>query len=150
MEKITKREMYEAIICFGSTGKFEFDREEKTFTVSMESLMDFAEHEIELLDKKATKAKEHAAKKRAENDELTNIICGVMSTTDFESIPDIAARIEGEDVTIGKVQYRLTQLVKNGAAEKQEITIPATENSKTRKIQGYKLTLAEDIVADVE
>ena len=62
-----------------------------------------------------------------------------MSTEDFEPIADIAARIEGEDVTVAKVTYRLTQLVKNGEAEKQELTIPGGEGQKARKVQGYKL-----------
>ena len=62
-----------------------------------------------------------------------------MSTEEFEPIADIAARIEGEDVTVAKVTYRLTQLVKNGEAEKTELTIPGSEGSKARKVQGYKL-----------
>ena len=62
-----------------------------------------------------------------------------MSTEDFEPIAEIAARIEGEDVTVAKVTYRLTSLVKAGEAEKSELTIPATENSKARKVQGYRL-----------
>ena len=49
------------------------------------------------------------------------------------------ARIEGEDVTVAKVTYRLTQLVKNGEAEKTELTIPGAEGQKARKVQGYKL-----------
>ena len=45
----------------------------------------------------------------------------------------------GEDVTVAKVSYRLTQLTKAGKAEKQQITVEGKENQKPRKIMGYKL-----------
>lgn len=139
MEKITKREMYEALINLATTGNLEYDGVEGVVTVTGDALKAFAENEIALLDKKAVKAKERAAQKRAEGDELTDAVRAVMSTEDFEPIAEIAARIEGEDVTVAKVTYRLTQLVKNGEAEKQELTIPGAEGQKARKVQGYKL-----------
>jgi recombination protein RecA len=53
--------------------------------------------------------------------------------------PDIAAKIEGEDVTVHKVSYRLTQLVKSGVAVKEDVKIPGWEGQKARKIAGYRL-----------
>ena len=139
MEKITKREMYEALINLATTGELTYETVEGVVTVTGDALKTFAENEIALLDKKAVKAKERAAQKRAEGDELTDIVRGAMSTETFEPIAEIAARIEGEDVTVAKVTYRLTQLVKNGEAEKQELTIAGGEGQKSRKVQGYKL-----------
>ena len=139
MEKMTKRNVYEALINLANTGNLVYASDEGDITITGEALIAFAENEIALLDKKAVKAKERAAQKRAEGDELTDAVRAVMSTEDFEPISEIAARIEGEDVTVAKVTYRLTQLVKNGEAEKTELTIPATEGSKARKVQGYKL-----------
>ena len=137
MEKITKREMFEAIKGLAESGALHMvDFNE---AISDEAVAEFCANEIALLDKKAVKAKERAAQKRAEGDELTDAVRAAMSTEDFEPIAEIAARIEGEDVTVAKVTYRLTQLVKNGEAEKTELTIPATEGSKARKVQGYKL-----------
>ena len=137
MEKITKREMFEAIKGLAESGALHMaDFNE---AISDEAVADFCANEIALLDKKAAKAKERAATKRAEGDELTGAVRAAMSTEDFEPIADIAARIEGEDVTVAKVTYRLTQLVKNGEAEKQELTIPGAEGQKARKVQGYKL-----------
>jgi hypothetical protein len=130
MEKITKREMFEAIVEAAKGAEFKF---------TAEDVITFAENEIALLDKKAVKAKERAATKKAEADELTAVVRQVMSTEDFEPIAEIAARIEGEDVTVAKVTYRLTQLVKSGEAEKQELTIPGGEGVKARKVQGYRL-----------
>ena len=139
MEKMTKRNVYEALINLAKTGELTYVEGDTEVVVTGEALIAFAENEIALLDKKAVKAKERAASKRAEGDELTAAVKAVMSTEDFEPIAEIAARIEGEDVTVAKVTYRLTQLVKNGEAEKSELTIPATEGSKARKVQGYKL-----------
>ena len=139
MEKMTKRNVYEALINYANGGAMAYAADEGDVVVTAEALAAFAENEIALLDKKAIKAKERAASKRAEGDELTAVVRQVMSTEDFEPIADIAARIEGEDVTVAKVTYRLTQLVKNGEAEKQELTIPGAEGQKARKVQGYKL-----------
>ena len=135
MEKMTKRNVYEALINYATSGVMAYDGNE----VTAEALAAFAENEIALLDKKAAKAKERAATKKAEGDELTDAVRAAMSTETFEPIAEIAARIEGEDVTVAKVTYRLTQLVKNGEAEKQELTIPGAEGQKARKVQGYKL-----------
>ena len=139
MEKMTKRNVYEALINFANGGHMSYIEGDAEVVVTAEVLAAFAENEIALLDKKAIKAKERAATKRAEGDELTGAVRAAMSTEEFEPIADIAARIEGEDVTVAKVTYRLTQLVKNGEAEKQELTIPGSEGQKARKVQGYKL-----------
>jgi crotonobetainyl-CoA:carnitine CoA-transferase CaiB-like acyl-CoA transferase len=129
MEKITKREMFEAIIALATGGEMKYEAE---------AFVNFCENEIALLDKKAAKAKERAATKKAEGDELTDAVRAAMSAEEFEPIADIAARIEGEDVTVAKVQYRLTQLVKNGEAEKEQITVPGGEGQKARKIMAYR------------
>lgn len=122
MTKMTKREILTAIM---------------NGTVDEAVKVEFCEKEIALLDSKAEKAKARAAAKRAEGDELTEAVASVL-TEDFAPIAEIAAMIEGEDVTPAKVAYRLNALVKDGRAEKAELTIPATEGSKARKVQGYR------------
>lgn len=129
MEKVTKREMFEAIKEAVATGEWAYDEDVVTA---------FCDKEIGLLDKKAAKAKEAAAKKRAEGDELMEAVKACLGD-EFEPISEIAGRIEGEDVTVSKVTYRLTQLVKNGIAEKQEITVAGVDGGKARKVMGYKL-----------
>ena len=111
----------------------------ETYSEAEYRIVEFCENEIALLDKKAAKAKETAAKKRAAGDNLTDAVRAVLSKEEFEPIADIAARIEGEDVTVSKVTYRLTQLVKNGEAEKAEVEIAGGEGQKKRKIMGYRL-----------
>ena len=133
MATLPKRSVYEALLQMVETG---------TLAITEDELKTFCENEIALLDKKAEKAKERAATKRAEGDALTDAVRGAL-TGEFEPIADIATRIEGEDVTVAKVQYRLGQLVKAGEAEKEQITVPGSEGQKARKIMGYRMASAE-------
>ena len=129
MEKITKREMYEAIIEAVEKGEWKFNPED---------VIDFCKNEISLLDKKAAKAKETAAKKKVENDTLTDMVYEVL-TDEFQPIADIAAKIDNPDITVAKITYRLRVLVERGMAEKEQISIPAvSEGSKARKIMAYR------------
>ena len=135
MEKVTARERFEEIIDLvklaqeNSFEGFDFD-----------GMVAFAEKEIGKLDKKAAKAKETAAAKKAEGDALTAIVLDCLSD-EVEAIAVIAERVaaqEGcEDVTLGKVQYRLGALAREGKAVKGEVVIPATETSKKRTVSGY-------------
>jgi hypothetical protein len=120
--KITKKEMYTTIMNLLSDN---------------DAIVAFCEHEIELLDKKAVKAKETAAKKKAAGDELTDAVASVLND-EFQTIADVTAQIEGEDVTNAKVQYRLNALVKAGAAEKAEVTLEGTDGKKARKVVAYR------------
>ena len=107
-------------------------------------LIDFCEAQITQLDKKAAKAKDAAAKKKDETDTLCDAIVAVL-TDELTSIPDITEKVEGEDITLGKVQYRLNKLVGLGLAEKGDITIPGGEGVKTRKVVGFKLPSSTDV-----
>ena len=147
MENITKKAMYGALVNFANGGELIAQTKDGEVAVTMDQLKAFAEKEIEHLDNKAAKAKETAAKKGAEADELQEAVAAALGT-EFEPIAVIAGRIEGEDVTVSKVTYRLTQLVKNGVAEKQEIAVPTGEGNKTRKIMGYRAKDAVDVDVD--
>ena len=131
-KKITKREMFEAIKAGFTTG---------SWTVDGTEVAEFCENEIALLDKKAAKAKERQAEKKAAGDELTDAVKAAL-TDEFTVIADIAAKVAetyGEDATIARVTYRLTQLVKNGEAENGDVKIAASEGQKARTIKAYKL-----------
>lgn len=143
MEKITKRQMYTAMINYANGEDFVFETEDGIVTVTADEIVAFAENEIALLDKKAAKAKETAAKKKTESDALMDAVAAALGE-DFEPIADIAARIEGDDVTVSKCTYRLNKLVENGVAEKQAIKIPGTDGKKNRTIQGYKIATPAD------
>ena len=135
MEKITKREMYEAIKETFETGTCKFD----AATVTA-----FCDKEIAALDAKAAKAKERAAAKKAEADVLMGQVEDAL-TGDFQVIADIAAAVAevNADATVSKVTYRLGKLVEAGVAEKTQVTIPATETSKARKVQAYRAVVTD-------
>lgn len=131
MEKITKREMYEAIKETFETGSCKFD----AATVTA-----FCDKEIAALDAKATKAKERAAAKKAEADILMGQVEDAL-TGEFQTIADIATAVAAvnADATVSKITYRLTKLVESEIAEKTQVTVPATETTKARKVQAYRL-----------
>ena len=131
-KKLTKKEVLVAIVNGMQDGNYG--------EVTLEDIVAYCENEIALLEKKAEKAKERAAAKKAESDELTDAVKAAL-TNEFETRDVIAARVAetyGEDASIAKVGYRITQLVKNGEAEANDIKIAATENSKTRTVKAYK------------
>ena len=128
MEKMTKRTMFEAIVRAAETGVWDVETAE---------VVTFAEKEIAALDKKAAKAKERAAAKKAEGDALKDAVAAAL-TEDFAVIADIAAKVDIEDATVAKVTYRLTTLVRDGVAKKEEVTVETAEGKK-RKVMAYAL-----------
>lgn len=124
-DKLTDRKIYTAI----AEGTFE--------DLDTDAIVAWAEKKIAQLDHKAAKAKETAAAKKAEGDALTAAVLEAVGM-DFEPIADIAARIEGEDVTVSKVSYRLNALSKaeNPAIEKGEIVLEG--ENKRRKVVAYR------------
>lgn len=131
---MTKREILCALKSFITNPEVEFEKYFEDLTV--EEAEAFIENEIELLDKRAASAKEAAAKKKAQGDELTEAVYNAL-TSDFEPIADIATRVGNPDATIAMITYRLSRLAKDGKIEKGEITVQA-EGEKARKIVAYR------------
>ena len=130
MEKITKREMFEAIKETFETGSCKFDAA---------TVMAFCDKEIASLDAKAAKAKERAAAKKAEADVLMDQVRDTL-TDEFQTIADIAAAVAevNADATVSKVTYRLTKLVEAGDAEKTDVTVPGVDGAKARKVKAFR------------
>lgn len=134
MEKITKREMFEALVAYAESTDMEVQVGETTVTAA--DFVAFATKEIEQLDKKAVKAKERAAAKRAEGDALMDEVLAVL-TSEFQTAAEVAAQIEDEDATVAKVSYRLGALVKDGKAVKEDIKVD--REGKRAVLKGYRL-----------
>ena len=102
MEKMTKKEMFNLIaeLCADNA-----------------DVVAFCASEVEKLDAKAAKAKERAAQKRKEGDELYNAVVSVLTSTP-QTRDAVFAQLEGEDLTVAKVGARLSAAVKNGDAVK--------------------------------
>lgn len=121
--KITKRDNFTAII-------------EVLNDAGRSDLADVIAHEIELLDNKAAKAKATAAKKKVDGDALRDAVQAVL-TDELATIADVTAKVEGEDVTTAKVQFRLNALVNAGIARKEQVTVGDGESK--RKLMAYAL-----------
>lgn len=132
-KKITKKEYFVMVaeIVNGS------DAENKA------ELMEFIQKQVEVLDKKADKAKERAAEKKAEGDALRAKVQGVL-TEELQTIDEIVDAIGDEDVTRNKVVARLTQLVAAEVAVKDKV------ESGSKKVMGYKLKAEVDAAEDTE
>ena len=130
MEKITKREMFEAIKETFETGACKYDAA---------TVMAFCDKEIASLDAKAAKAKERAAAKKAEADVLMGQVEDAL-TGEFQTIADIAATVNAinADATVSKVTYRLTKLVEAGVAEKTDVSVPGVDGGKARKVKAFR------------
>ena len=107
--KVTKRERFNEIIDVLSGVDGTAD------------LVAFVEDQIALLDRKAAKAKETAATKKAE-DALLPVVEAAL-TDELSTIADIVARIDVEDVTAAKAASRLNKLVASGVAVKDTVKV---------------------------
>ena len=96
-------------------------------------LVEFIDKQVGLIDAKAEKAKVRNAEKKANGDELREVVQSVL-TDEFQTIDAIVAQIEGEEITKAKVTARLTSLVNNGIAEKADV-----KDDEGRKLKAYKL-----------
>ena len=126
--KITKKDYFTAIkaLCAGETPE-----------IPVEDIMAFCDKELTALDTRAARAKEKAAEKRAEGDELQAAVLAAL-TDEPATRQEITDRIEGDDVSVAKVGYRLTSLVKAERAVKSEMTITG-EDGKSKRVAAYAL-----------
>ena len=137
MSKLTKKNIYDALINFANSGAMECTIGEEKHTITSEELFNFATNEKAQLEKKNVAARKRAADKAAA-DELLNAVASVL-TDEFQTIAEVTDRIEGADVTTAKIQYRLNSLVKAGEAEKQEMKVTGADGKK-RMVMGYRLS----------
>lgn len=129
MKKMTKRAVYEALIAVADGATI-------TDYIDADELKAFAENEIALMDKKSIRAKEKAAEKKAEGDALREAVQAAL-TDDYQTVADVSEQIEGEDVTVGKIRNRLSELVRLGVAEKATVAVEV--DGKTANRMAYKL-----------
>jgi hypothetical protein len=137
MSKLTKKNIYDALINFTNSGAMECTIGEEKHTITSEELFNFATNEKAQLEKKNVAARKRAADKAAA-DELLNAVASVL-TDEFQTIAEVTDCIEGADVTTAKIQYRLNSLVKAGEAEKQEMKVTGADGKK-RIVMGYRLS----------
>lgn len=134
-KKITKRENLGTLLDIVNKIEAEgivFENEDMT----CDTLREFINHEIELLDNKAAAAAKRAQAKREDGDALRAHILDLMSTEDFMTIKEIVKAIGDEDVSDQMVTARLTQAVRAGLAEKEVKSVEV--NGKNKKLSCYR------------
>ena len=131
----TKREMYELIKALVDTGVISGELTETGITEA--HVAQFCVDELKLLDKKVAKAKERVAAKKAEADELTELIKSLL-TDEWQTTTEIAAQIEDEDVSQSKITARMTKLINAGIAIKEQVSVVGA-NGKAAKKMSYRL-----------
>ena len=143
VKKATKREVLVAIseLIGAKSGISEINNTGITVNEATEVLTGM----ISQLDHKAEQARKRAAKKKAEGDELRDIVEGVL-TNEPQIIDAITAQVDFEGATKAKITARLTQLVNAEIATKEQVK---TEDG--RKVMAYKLkSIVEDADADAD
>lgn len=122
-EKITKKAYFEMLK----------DIVTATDTADKDNLLAFIDTNIAQLDAKAAKAKEKAAEKKVEGDELREKIAACL-TTEPKDIATILDKVGDEELTRAKVTARLAQLINLGTATKE-----VTKTADGKKATVYKL-----------
>lgn len=126
--KITKKQKYEALIAY-------LMGEDTVLTEG--DMIQFCKDQIADLDKKAVKAKERAAAKKAESDELTETVYSVL-TDEFQTIADVTTAVvaivgEEAEVSAAKVTARLKKLVDAGRIVKEQVAVEV-DGKKSKKM----------------
>ena len=147
MTKITKRDNYNTLLTLvndaQSEGMLKAEGE-------YERLVEFINHEIELMDKRTEKAKTYAKNKSAKaGDELADMALEALKEIgDVATIADIVEVVnknhENAGATSGKLAYRLNKLVEAGLAEKSDVVIKE-EGKGSRKVNGYKAIVEGEV-----
>lgn len=127
-KKVTKKEWYAEIKKIVEAAE----------TENKDAIVEFIDNQVKLLESKAAKAQENAAKKKADGDALRETVYSVL-TDEFQTIDQVTAQVDGEDVTKAKVTARLTQLVKAEMAVKDTV-----KTDDGRKVTAYKLVAVSE------
>ncbi len=117
--KITEREIYNSII---------------NGTADQSVLVEFANKKLAQLDKRNASAAKRAAVKRAEGNEITEGIFGVL-THEPMTRGQVASAFGGE-LSVAKVGARLNTLVNEGRIQKETIKV-AGEDGKMKNAVAY-------------
>ena len=132
---MTKRDFYTEMIKYleqGQKAEASYIYDESFYS----EMIGMCKKEIENIDKKNEKSKE-AAKRRSESDALLSVVRSVL-TDEYQTIADVSAQNEGKDVSVAKITYRLTALVREGIAEKASVEV-VTPEGKKRTVMAYRL-----------
>ena len=124
--KITKKDFFAAI-------RTMVEGVETVGDIPADKVLEFIDTHVAQIDAKAAKAKERAGEKKAEGDEISKRILEVL-TDDFQTGECITQLVSDiPEITKSKVVARLSNLVKQGKVEKEQI-----KTEDRRKVMAYR------------
>ncbi len=139
VKKVTKKDNYAAIVAILNAANENGMELEGYDNITFDSLVEFINHEVELLDNKAAAAQKRAAAKKIEGDALRERVFECL-TTEPQTIAAIVKALGDPDVSAQMVTSRLTQLCGVERAVKETVKVPAaTEGGKAKNLSGYRL-----------
>ena len=115
--KITEREIYTQMI---------------NGTIDQATLTEFATKKIAQLDKRNASAKTRAERKRAEGNEITEGIFGIL--TGEPMTRDAVASAFGGELSVAKVGARLNSLVNDGRVQKVTVKVAGADGKTSNKV----------------
>lgn len=121
---MTKKEKFEKLHEIVESAIIE-DNERKDY-------LEFIDNEIIALERKAAKAAERAAIKRAKGDDLRELVLSKV-TNELQTAIEITEAINDPEISKAKVAARLTQLVNVGSITKETVKVD------NHKLAAYKL-----------
>lgn len=104
-------------------------------TEDAKMLVEFVQSEKAALARKAAKAKEKAAEKKTEIDELGEVVLSVLNA-EPKTRDEVFALVEfdGVEISVAKIGARLTRLVELGKVQKSEVKGITASGKKTTRM----------------
>lgn len=137
IKKITKRQQYNVLLnLVDYAEEHGAQLHDEDTEITFDTLRDFINHEIELLDSRAASAQKRAEEKREKGDILRENVYNVLSDDTYMTIDEIVTAVNDPDVTRNMVTSRLTQLIKLNRVVKDTISVDAGDG-KSKKAVAY-------------
>lgn len=138
VKKPTKKENYNMLLAILAEAESNGMTLDPEIDITFESLKDFIEHEVELLDNKAAAAAKRAAEKKVAGDELRERIYACLSIDEFKTIKEIEDALGDPDVSAQMITARLTQLASPEVGRVEKDTVTVGGDGKSRKLTAYR------------
>lgn len=123
--RVTKREYFERLADIVKAANREDEAE----------LLMMIENEVDILDRKAEKAKERNLRKKEEKDAFTEMVYNALDLKEFMNADEVMAFLDEDlEVSRHKVLARLSHLVRTGRAEKRKLP----KNEEGKELMGYR------------
>lgn len=141
MNTWTERQAFEATMNMMKNGAATCIKDGEETVIPAEELLEWYKNKLEKLDARAAKERVRREEQKAAGDELEQEIFEMM-TEEPITCDEIVERLDNEDITVGKVRYRVSALARKGKVAKTIISVVDDENKK-KNVTAYALPVPE-------